>query len=380
MDKRRELIGKLSSKISSNEEKIKNLYIDIGDKLSSLGQKNFTNTPIATLYKDVKKMQTSLKTYQKQIERIEEITERIEEIRNERQALEENVADIEKQNIPLYGRIGETAFKVYKETPAQFHEYADIFSSVMEHKNEILQMERDIDAIDSNQTERSFFEKLKDKGQAALLKGKRMVRMRTTNKHFQEIGEKLCNTNFFDAAESEELQKEVGPYRQNQNNIAQLEDQKKDLLKEQEKLNLELQDIAGEARPQKKIDELRVIIRDEEKNLNQILERMGTVYFKSKPEEIPADDQIEKVTAEIKQIEDEITAAQESIKKLEASLEADRLGEDIKRMEKNIASLQEDIKRSEERIDHLQHEIGQTQKEKEKLEKIRGAEEDLPAE
>lgn len=380
MDKRRELIGKLSSKISASEEEIRNLYIDIGDKLSSLGQKNFTSTPIATLHKDAKKLQTSLKTYQKQIERIEEINQRIDEIRDERQALEENIKDIEKQNIPLYGRIGEAAFRVYRETPAQFHEYADIFSSVMEHKNEILQMERDIDAIDSDQTDRGFFEKLKEKGQSALLKGKRLVRMRTTNKHFQEIGEKLCNTNFFEAAENDELNKEVEPYRQNQNKIAQLEDQKKDLLKEQEKLNLELQDIAGEVRPQKKIDELRVIIKDEEKNLNQILERMGTVYYKSKPEEIPADDRVEKDAAEIKQHEDEITAAQESIKKLEASLEADRLGEDINRMEKNIASLQEDIKRSEERIEHLRHEIEQTQKEKERLEEIRGAEEDLPAE
>lgn len=380
MDKRRAIITKQNEKIEQANREIKDCYVAIGNELLSFPAKSFTKTPLAALYKDAKNIQNSIEDYEEKIGRIQEMSDRLEEIKNERQSIESTENEIEKENTPIYAQIGEEAFRIYRDTPAQYHEYAEIFSPLMEQQNELTQMERDITALDSPQRDKGVFGKIVDKSQATFLRGKKMVRLKTLSRFFQQIGEKVCNSDFIEHTENDTLASMAQPYYENQKRIDDLNEQKKQLVAEEEKLDQEMAQLVGEQRPNRRIDELNVAIKDERNNLYGIYERMGITYYKAKPEEIEPNDEINKNLEKVAELEKNIESSKEIITKIEADIEADRLADDIKRMERSIDSLEADIKRSQDRIAELRDEIATTEEKKKENEKIRGPKEKLPLE
>ena len=380
MDKRVGQINKLNEKIEEYQKKIQTHYRDLGEHLNASPQKTFTKTPLATISKDAKKIQSSIKEYEEQIKRIEEIETRRTEIKNEFQELDEKEKEIEKENGPIYARIGAAAFDVYKETPAQFHQYADIFAPLMDQQNEIIRMERDISALSEEEREKGFLGKLVDRGQAAFLKSKRKVREKTLPRYFQGIGKKVCDTDFIDIAESEELEEAAKPYRENMAALEEIRNKRYSLNAELETLEQELIGFTQEEKTSRKLEELRRTIKDEQRNLSNIYERIGSVYVKHQPEEIKQDDEITNHLRDIQKLNTEIEDANKTIEKLEAAIEVSRIEGEINRMKRNISSLEEDIQRSQQRIEQLNQEIADAEKEKTKHEKIRGPEEDLTEE
>lgn len=378
MDKRRGLITKYNEKIDRANDEIKECFVEIGRQLNNFPLKSFTKTPLSTLSRDARKIQSSIENYDRQIQRIADILQRNEEMKQERQALNANIDSIENENIPVYAKIGEEAFRIYKETPAQFHEYAEIFSTVMEQKNELIQMERDIAALDSEQQQKGFFGKIVDKGQATYLRGRKLVRMKSLSKYYEQIGEKVCNSDFIEQAESQSLHAVAKPYYDNMQRREELNDQLKQLIEEQEKLDQELIDLTGEQKAGRRMDELRIAAKDEKNNLLGIFERMGITYYKAAREEMESNEKIDQNVERIEELEKNIETSKKVIERVEADIEAEKLSADIQRMERNITSLEEDIARSQERIAQLKDEIESTEKEKAKYEKIRGPKEQLP--
>lgn len=374
MEKRASDINKLNQKIKEYQDQIQTHYRELGRHLNAAPQKTFTNTPLSTITKDAKKMQSSISGYQDTIQRIEDIEERRQEIKTEFQELDEREKDIEKSNAPVYAQIGATAFDVYKETPAQFHLYADIFAPLMDQRNEIIRMERDISALSSDEPEKGFLGRLVDKSQAAFLKSKRKVREKTLPRHFQGIGRKVCDTDFIDVADNSELHEVAKPYRENMAALDETRKKRYSLNEELEKLEQELAGFTGEEKALKKLEELRRIVRDEERNLSDIFERIGSVYVKHQPEEIEQDEVIQDHLRAVNDLNTSIEDAHRTIKRLEAAIEADRIAGEIDRMKRSISSLEEDIERSKKRIEQLQQEIKDAEKEKAKFEKIRGPE------
>jgi len=374
MDQRRILIKDFEEKIESTEAEIRSTFIKAGEFLFNKAKKD-TRSVAQDDYDTAKKQLDSRQQYEGTVKRIHAIMERLQEISKATGENRTQIDSIEQSNLPVYEKLGETAFVYVKKDSHLFNQYSDVFMEVKNQNEDIENIEQDIESIQSNREGRKFFEKIADTGQMTYLKGVRMIRAKTMPRLYREAGKKLTETNFLETTGNDDVLAAAKPYLQNKDTLEELKGRQDALGEEKKNLDSELAASGVDKRPEKRIDELQKNIAEANLKYEEKLLGIAEKIRDNTPEAIQQIDEYTGFISQVEESEKKIDHYRENITKLEAAIEVDNLARQIERMHENIADHKQRIKEHESGIEDLKKKIAESEDEKKRYEEIRGPEE-----
>ena len=142
-----EITGRLDdlrTEISALEETLRSLRAECGARAlasAALGD----DEPFAELRKEHAEVDARAAAIADTRERIDVISARFDELDSERQSLERERREITSDVDPLYEKVGEAAFEVYRGNPLIDEECAEIFATALERTQTIRDLETELE-------------------------------------------------------------------------------------------------------------------------------------------------------------------------------------------------------------------------------------------
>lgn len=374
MDQRRTLIKDFEKQIDSTEADIQELVFKTGEYLFENAKKD-TRTTAQDEYDGAKQQLDLRKQYEDSVQRIETVVERMAEISREL-AENKNQSDaIVRSNQPVFEQIGAAAFEYLRKDPGMLSQYREMFAEVQNQIEDIENIEQDIHSLQSNRSDRKFFEKIADTGQMTYLKGVKLIRGKTMPKLYRDAGTKLAETSFLETTGNDQVQAAAKPYLENKDALEALAIRQKKLEDELAALDSELTGLGVDKRSEKRVEELKSGIEAAAAKYREKISAIAQKVRSNPPETIAAKDSYKEFIEKIEKAEEKITHYRENITKLEAAIEVDNLTGQINRMNESIADHRQRISDHERSITDLEKRIEESKAERERYEEIRGPEE-----
>ncbi|MGM0675365.1 MAG: hypothetical protein ACQETQ_11770 [Spirochaetota bacterium] len=320
-------------------------------------------------------------TKQKQFDENSKQAARLEHLQNRRKELQEQIGDaqgevqrLSEELKPLCEDIGKAAFKTYTENPFVDPSIEEIFASLLEHHEELKELERQINEHESAMGAKSSVTKLMSRGRLAFLKGKRTSRENAMPRLYREAGEAICATNFITRAEDPSLSEAAKPYFQKQAEIEELENQIQSLEDEKRSVSQELSQFSNEYGSERRLRRNKETVETE---LREIERAIGEKVASALDDDPDLPESIRSALQEIQTAEQKTQQDQNRLRRLKAAVELKEVTASISKLEERIGSVEAEITERNERLQKLKEDLENAKAEQTRLEKARGSADDL---
>lgn len=331
-----------------------------------------------------KRLRTKAKeaeTKHKKFDETSKQSARLEHLQNRRKELQDQIADarseverLSEELKPLCGDIGKAAFKTYTENPFVDPSIEEIFATLLEHQDELKELERQINQHESTMGDKAAVTKLMSRGRLAFLKGKKTSRENTLPRLYREAGEAICATNFITRVEDEALSNAAKPYFQKQAEIEELESKIQSLEDEKRSVSEELSQLSNEYGSERRLRRAKDEVENE---LLEIERAIGEKAASGLDEDPDLPESVRSAIGEMTEAQQKNQQEQSRLRRLRAAVELKEVSASISKMEDRIRSVEEDIAERNERLQKLKEDLENAKAEQKRLEQTRGSEDDL---
>lgn len=332
--------------------------------------------PYATLIAHDAEISRRIDDLRRTHDRIVTIGERLQEIADARGELEKRHREIGNELDPHYQTIGENAFRVFRDNPLVDQEYAEIFTPLLDAYEELKQIRGDLSQAESQISEKPFLEKMVLRGRVIVLRNRLSMRENHLERLFREAGKQISNTDFITTIGDPGLDEAAAPFLELMDESQRLEQEIKVLEEERSTLQSELETLGVARRPAGRLHEINDEIREAE---SQRAESLAAIARSAAGSELVSQlgDEIQEALEQVRTTEQQRETAQETLNRLDAALEAERLSGDVDQMESSIKRKRDQIQNLTNDIEALEREKAGLQARIEEAERKRGSVEEL---
>ena len=306
---------------------------------------------------------------------------KLEHLQNRRQELQEQITDAQaevdrmsEEIKPLCQDVGKAAFKTYRENPFVDPAIEEIFSSLLEHEEELTELDRQIGEQESELAKRSAVAKLMSRGRLAFLKGKKSARENALPRLYREAGEAVCATNFITRVEDPSLSAAAKPYFQKRAEIEDLEQHIQSLDDEKRSVGAELTELTGNVGAERRLKKARETAENELRAIDREIGEKAASGIDGDPD-LP--DEVRAAVDELKTAEEAQNKERDRLRRLRAAVELEDVTESIPKIEQQISRQEQDIAERQKHLEELKQQLENAEAEKRRLEKARGPAENL---
>ena len=306
---------------------------------------------------------------------------KLEHLQNRRQELQEQITDAQaevdrmsEEIKPLCQDVGKAAFKTYRENPFVDPAIEEIFSSLLEHEEELTELDRQIGEQESELAKRSAVAKLMSRGRLAFLKGKKSARENALPRLYREAGEAVCATNFITRVEDPSLSAAAKPYFQKRAEIEDLEQHIQSLDDEKRSVGAELTELTGNVGAERRLKKARETAENELRAKDREIGEKAASGIDGDPD-LP--DEVHAAVDELKTAEEAQNKERDRLRRLRAAVELEDVTESIPKIEQQISRQEQDIAERQKHLEELKQQLENAEAEKRRLEKARGPAENL---
>jgi chromosome segregation ATPase len=349
----------------------------IGEDYRRIGELVYNNPPegvreeLAPSFEEADTRKESLDKVRETIDAIGHNIERQQEIRDRLKEQTAEVREIEQENEPIFEAIGEAAFAQYKKNPFIDQRYANIFTEMVRIQDELSETEDEIRRAEAELERKPFFEKIVQRGRLALLRNRHGNKLSAMPGLFREIGRAVCESDFVEAVDSEDLRQTVQPYQRNEQRRRTLEANNRELERELETLGEEMRELTEDAKPERAITKAESEEQLRKDALQEQFQAIGLAFRDSSAASQPPKS-IKPVLDEINELEKANAEKAKLINRLNSAIEVEHLEKSINEMKDTISLHEKQIEESRETISRLESEIESADKKKAEEEKKRG--------
>ncbi|HUX52253.1 MAG TPA: hypothetical protein VMW73_15780 [Spirochaetia bacterium] len=373
----RNRIKQLQREIQVNQSVIEDELRNVGEIIYQQRPDTAESAAIATACDEAEREQTAISGMRTVLERFNAITERVNQIMRKTDADEIQVKKLIQQNIPHYEKIGQAAFEFYQENPFSDQEHSDIFSELVQNQQELAGLESAIHETESQREGKSLIDRMMSRGKVALLKSRRQAKLSSLPRLYRAAGEKLSSTEFTSMVADESIANVAGPFLDNVRKIQELRLDIEQLRREKESLELEADGLCEGKRQHKRVAELENALKIHHEKLSSIYRNIGRIYRKSVGKQDDAIPEVREYLQSVTDTEKEIAARNASVNRLKAAIDIDQIERDSAQMQNTIRQIEDQIRKEQDDIAALTEKIAAADKEKIRLAKVRGPEEEL---
>jgi chromosome segregation ATPase len=367
-------ITELDRSISEHEAHIGTLHAQLGNYVRNQRDDLIEQKRLRTKAKEAE-------ARQKEFDEASSRAARLEHLQNRRQEIQEQISDaqaeaerLSEEIKPLCREVGEAAFKTYKENPFVDPAIEEVFAGLLEHHEELKELERQISEQESEMGEKSAVTKLMSRGRLAFLKGKKSARENALPKLYREAGEAICATNFISRVEDPELSKTAKPFFQKQAEIEDLERQIQSLEDEKRTVQQELQEITSGLGTERRLKRSKEAAEEE---LRETERAIGEKTAATLEEDAELPEEIRSVLSERAELQKQLKQERNRLRRLKAAVELEEVTQSISRIDERIKAVEEEIDERKQRLASLKQDLENARAEERRLEKARGSVEDL---
>lgn len=318
---------------------------------------------------------------QKELDELSERAAHLEHLQNRRQELQEQITDAQaevdrltEEVRPLCRDVGEAAFKTYRENPFVDPAIEEIFSSLLEHHDELKELDRQIAEQESELADRSAVARLMSRGRLAFLKGKKSARENALPRLYREAGEAVCATNFISRVDEPALSRASKPYFQKQAEVEDLERHIQSLEDEKRHAAQELSELTTERGGERKLRKAAETADTALRSLDQTIGEKAAPALADEPD-LPAE--VTGALKELGELEEALKRERDRLRRLKAAVELEETAESISRLQQRIGEEEAGLAERQTRLDELKEELQNAEAEKRRLEKARGPADEL---
>jgi chromosome segregation ATPase len=310
------------------------------------------------------------------VERLEEIGERMKVLGLDRGDREEQKEQLQEELRPHFRRIGEVAFRIFRENPLIDNRYTDIFKALSENYDEVRQLERELAALHGEQAKRPFVERLMKRGRDLLLKSRIQGKQDKRDALHEEAGRKLAETEFIPLIDDPDLNEAAAPYEELQSRVAAIDEEIAAIDKELRELNEEQQEKTGGKRLQRAFSDLRETREQREASQEELFSQLGRRFVEGEGvQSLPKD--LESRRDELASLKEQEQKCKDAIGRLEAAVKVRELAHRIRQTDEEKERQQKKLQRIQDSIEELDRELSSLEEERKRMAEIRGAEEEL---
>lgn len=374
MESYREKIDSTQKEIAANEALIEADLRAVGRSVVSEGEKLEDE--------ELAQQAATSKDLSRQIDEIDETIESVRSILKEKseaqKAIEEKEADIRRhqESLPgIYEEIGKASFERFRDNPFVDQEYAQVFSDLVKHHEELREVQMDLDRLDSTMEQKPFLEKVVARGKRIVMANRLSAKEGAERRLFRTVGKDITRTDFIQSMDDPDLTAVATPYYETEKRIEDLTHAVENLRTRDQQLNESLSGIIGEQRPDRFISsrdaerEEKIASRDE---AYRAVGRAATDGDIALP-----DGDASSLLTEIQELHAQNDDKRATITRLEAALKVEELERRIAAKTQTVDGLEKQVQGLERQIADEKQELENLAQEKAEQEKARGPVESL---
>jgi chromosome segregation ATPase len=322
------------------------------------------------------------KDLSQQIEEIDGTIENVRSILREKseaqKEIEEKEADIRRhqESLPgIYEEIGKASFERFRDNPFVDQEYAQVFSDLVKHHEELREVQMDLDRLDSTMEQKPLLEKVVARGKRIVLANRLSAKEGAERRLFRKVGKDITRTDFIQSMDDPDLTAVATPYYETEKRIEDLTHAVENLRTRDQQLNETLSGIVGEQRPDRFVASREADRDDKIANRDAAYEVIGRAAADGELN-VPEGD-VSSLLTEIQELQSQNDDKRATIARLEAALKVEELERRITAKMQTVDGLELQVQGLERQIADEKQELENLAHEKTEQEKARGPVESL---
>lgn len=367
-------ITELERAISEREAHVGTLHATVGQYVRRNRDDVVEQKRLKTKVKEAASKQQEFDEASAQAARLEHLQNRRSEIQEQISDAQSEIDRLTEEIKPLCQEVGRAAFKTYKENPFVDPAIEEVFAGLLEHQEEVKELERQISEHESQMEEKAAVTRLMSRGRLAFLKGKKSARENALPRLYREAGESICATNFINRVDDPELSEVSKRYFQKQAEIEELEQQVQSLEDEKRAVSQELSDLTSGLGTERR---LRRSAEQTEEELRELDRTIGEKAASAIEDEPDLPEEVTSALSELGQTDAQLKQDRDRLRRLKAAVELEEVSESIAKLDERIANVEQEITERQERLSKLKEDIENAKSEQQRLEKLRGPAEEL---
>lgn len=313
---------------------------------------------------------------------IEEIDERIENVRavlrersEARAEIEEKEADIRRhqESLPaIYEEIGKASFERFRDNPFVDQEYAEVFSDLVKHHEEVREVQLDLERLDSTMEQKPFLEKVVARGKRIVLANRLSAKESAERRLFRKVGKDITRTDFIQSMDDSSLTAAATPYYETEKRIEDLTHAVENLRTKDQQLAETLGELIGEQRPDRYVSAQENERQEKSDRRDEAYRAVGRAVVDG--EATVSEDALggTSLLSEIEELRAQTNEKRSAIERLEAALRVEELERQIARKSETIDGLQKQIEGLSQQIEAEKESLENLSQEKAEQERARG--------
>jgi len=376
MDTYKRAIKELQRGIEKNSGEVNLCLKKLGEYLSYREVEVLSTPEMKELHKQIQELRRQLPESRQQVKKILQSVARNEELEREIRNRKARQLELADKNKVICEAIGRAAYTAYMSLTAPRSEYREVFGPLRRQEKELEELEAEYDENRAQAKGAKFFRIFRETGRSLYLKGALSLRRKALSKSFQEVGRRFCDSEVDEELKDRGLREALLPYEANKKKINAFHQETGKLREEQGRLWSELKTLGAGKSHQKRVREIETEIQCIEGQLNVAFEALGSLFRGTRSGE-SMDVEASSMVKQIEGIEQASRKNRKQIERLRAAMRIDSLRDQLGDLADRISKLEADIESRQREIDTLGVQVAEGQKEIQRLQKVRGAEQTL---
>lgn len=373
----RERIEAIEKEITANEALIRADHRAIGKTLVEADIDLSKNESVAEHAQAAAGLSRQIAEIEEKVTRVQAV---LAERAEDREAIEAKEAEIrthQESLPPIYEEIGKVAFERFRESPFVDQEYAQIFSDLVKHHEELRDVETELERLDASIEQKPFLEKVVARGKRIVLANRLSAKQSTQQRLFRKVGKDVTRTEFIQSMDDATLSSVAKPYYDTEKQIEDLTHDVENLRAKEQKRTEELTELVNDQRPDRYVTRLQSekdgLIQDRDAAYTAI----GNAVALGDASISVEDANVSALVEEISELERDNQSKRATISRLQAALRVIELDRQIDQKADTIDALEKQIENIKQQIAEQNARLEELKQEKAEQEKARGPEDTL---
>ena len=376
MDTYKRAINDLQRGIEKNSGEVHLCLRKLGEYLSYREAEVLSTPEMKELHKRIQELRRQLPESRQQVKKILQSVARNEELEREIRNRKAQIAELAERNQVVCEAIGRAAYTAYKSLTAPRSEYRELFEPMRRQEKELEELEAEYDEIQAHAKGGKFFRIFRETGRSLYLKGVLSLRRKALSKSFHEVGKRFCDSEVDEELKDRGLREALLPYEANEKKINAFHRETGKLREDQGRMWSELKTLGADKSHQKRVREIETEIQRIEAQLHDAFGALGSLFRGTRSGE-SVDAEASSMVKQIEGVEQANRKNRKQIERLRAAMHIDSLRDQLGNLADRISKLEADIESRQREMDTLGVQVSKGQKEIQRLQKVRGAEQTL---
>jgi chromosome segregation ATPase len=364
----RRRINELNAKIRNLDSLADDKACEIGKLISGIPRPEIKGARLSEIYESIRGIEAEIPEKSRMADKIKRILSGLDAAKEENAGTRRQIREKRKEALDLAGKIGRSAFAVFKVNRASLEKYEDFFSQLsrLDETGEGPAEKNDT----TEQEDRGVLTRIVRTAKSFYSMQSRRTSLSRYTRAFEECGERLVASDFRTDAGDQGLDELIEARMGAERELAVLEQKDAAFSEKKKKYASDLASLGVKGSPFFRIRELEAGRRKLELALDREYALMGKMYVDNPQVLANAGDAIHQLLEETAGLLKESARCAKEIGRIEAEMEIVAIKGKIKKAQTKIESCERSIRKSEEEIAEQNNKIVQLEREKQKLERI----------